>query len=57
MNEELEDLRDSKKELELQNFDLKEAELSEKYLVDLIGLIDARTKKSSTSPSKSWFWN
>jgi hypothetical protein len=49
MAEELEDLRDSIKDLELDGFDLKEAKLSERFLVDLIDLIDQRQRKETKS--------
>ncbi len=56
MGEELEDLRDSIKDLELAGYDLEEARLSERFLVDLIGLIDRRQKKETKSASKGWLW-
>lgn len=52
MLEELEDLRDSMREMELQGWDLEEARLSENYLKNLVSLIEKRQSKYK----RYWFW-
>ncbi|KAJ3082358.1 hypothetical protein HK102_001756, partial [Quaeritorhiza haematococci] len=45
LEQELEDLTDIMKEKELQGFDLKEAKLTEKYLLDCMSLLEERNEE------------